>query len=129
MRTGIPASCWCFAATLLAAWGCSRPTEALTAGGKPVSHWIEEAKKPDAKARRKAVKELGHVGKADPAAIPVVIHAIKDPDPGVRQEAALALLNLAPDLPEAFEPLTEATRDKDAKVREYAAAALVRMRR
>jgi hypothetical protein len=38
--------------------------------GQPVSHWLEEAKKPDPKARKRAVKELGRVGKADPAMAP-----------------------------------------------------------
>ena len=100
----------------------------MTAGGKPVSHCLEEARKPDAKSRKKAVRELGHIGKADPAAIPVVIGALKDPDPVVRREAALALLNLV-DASEAADALAEAARDKDPKVREYATEALARLHR
>ena len=113
---------------VLASCGCSRTPEAVIAGGKPASHWLEEAKKPDAKSRKKAVKELGHIGKADPAAIPAVIAALKDFEPVVRREAALALLNLV-DASEAADALTEATHDKDPKVREYATEALARIRR
>ena len=109
--------------------GCSSKPEApVTAGGEPVSHWLDEAKKPGAKARKKAVRELGHVGKADPAAIPAVIAALKDPDATVRAEAALALLNLGPDAAEAVPALTEATRDKDATVRDHAEKALVKIK-
>jgi HEAT repeat protein len=112
----------------LAVTGCSRPAAPLTAGGRPVAHWLDELKKPDPKARKKAVRELGHIGKADPAAIPAVVGAVKDKDAAVRQEACLALLNLGPDAAEADDALTEATRDPDAKVREYAAEALAKVR-
>src|SRR5690242_5770948 len=114
------------AAFLLA--GCSSKDVPLTAGGQPVSHWLDELKKPEAKARKKAVKELGHVGKADPAAIPAVTAALKDADAGVRAEAALALLNLGPDAAEAEPALAEALKDRDRKVREYAAQALEKIR-
>jgi HEAT repeat protein len=109
--------------------GCStKSDEPLRAGGQTVAHWLDELKKPDPKARKKAVKELGHVGKADPEAIPAVTAALRDADAGVRAEAALALLNLGPDAAEAEPALTEATRDKDPKVREYATKALERVR-
>ena len=118
----------CLLVLTLAAGCSSRPEGPLTAGGRPVSHWLDELRSPDPKARKKAVRELGHVGKADPAAIPAVTGALKDPDPQVRAEAALALLNLGPDAAEAAPALAEATQDKDPKVREYAAKALERVR-
>ena len=109
--------------------GCSsKPDGPLTAGGQPVSYWLEEMKKPSPKARKKAVKELGHVGKADPSAIPAVINALKDADAGVRAEAALALLNLGTDAADAAPALAEATKDRDPKVRTYADKALEKVR-
>jgi HEAT repeat protein len=114
--------------TGLAVAGCSKPAAPLTAGGRPVAHWLDELKKPDPKARKKAVRELGHVGKADPAAIPAVTGALKDSDAAVRQEACLALLNLGPDAADADAALAGATQDPDAKVREYAAEALAKVR-
>jgi HEAT repeat protein len=114
-------------AALLVA-GCSSKDGPLTAGGRSVSHWLDEMKKPDAKARKKAVKELGHVGKAEPAALPAVTAALKDADAGVRAEAALALLNLGPEAADAEAALADAVRDKDAKVRQYAGQALDKIR-
>ena len=112
---------------LAAALGCSKTDTQLTAGGQPVSHWLEELKKSEPKARKKAVKELGHVGKSDPTAIPAVIAALKDADSGVRTEAALALLNLGPDAADAADALVDATRDRDPKVRDIATKALERI--
>ncbi len=113
----------------LLAGGCGKPAAPLTAGGRPVGHWLDELKKPDAKARKKAVRELGHVGRADPGAIPAVAAALKDKDPQVRQEAVLALLNLGPDAADAAPALADAAAaDKDPKVRDYAAQALARVR-
>ena len=83
--------------------GCSRPTDPLTSHGKPVAHWLEELKQPDAKARKKAVVALGAVGKADPAAIPALIAVVKDDRDGrVRNEAVVALLNIGPDAEDAI---------------------------
>ena len=107
--------------------GCAKPAAPLTAHGQPVAHWVEELKRPEAKARKKAVRALGHVGKADPAALPAVVAALKDRDAAVRQEAALALLNLGPDAADAVGALAEAQKDADAKVRAYAARALERV--
>src|SRR5579859_6377068 len=64
--------------------GCAKKDEPVIAHGKPVAHWLEELKKPDAKARKKATGALGLVGKADPAAIPALIRALKDSDATVR---------------------------------------------
>jgi len=108
---------------LLAA-GCGQPQGSLQSHGKPVAHWLEELKKPDAKARKKAVTALAHVGKADPAALPAVIAAVKDADPSVRDAAVLALLNPGPAARDAVPALTEAKEDPDATVRTHAARAL-----
>ena len=46
---------WLIAGLLIAgAAGCGKTEAPLTAGGRPVSHWLDELKKPDPKARRKA---------------------------------------------------------------------------
>ena len=120
---------WVLAAVVgVLAGGCGKPDAPLTAGGKPVSYWLEEAKKSDPKARRKAVRELGHVGAADPAAIPAVAGALKDRDVEVRREAALALLNLGPAATGVEPGLAEAANDPDKTVREYATQALERVR-
>ncbi len=114
-------------AGLLAA-GCGKSEPPLTAGGKPVAYWLDELKKPDPKARRKAVRELGHVGTADPAAIPAVVGAVKDRDAAVRREAVLALLNLGPVAKDAAPALSEAAaKDPDPTVRKDAAKALERV--
>ena len=109
--------------------GCSRPTDPLTSHGKPVAHWLEELKQPDAKARKKAVVALGAVGKADPAAIPALIAVVKDDRDGrVRNEAVVALLNIGPDAEDAIPALTEAEHDKDTTVRTNATKAIERIR-
>jgi HEAT repeat protein len=104
--------------------GCGR-TEPLTSHGRPVTYWLAQLHDRDAKARRKAVVALGHVGAADPTAIPAVIDATKDKDPVVRREAILALLNAG--AKEAVPALTEARNDRDPQVRAYATKALERI--
>jgi HEAT repeat protein len=106
--------------------GCGK-NQPVQAHDKPVSYWLEELKKPDAKSRKKAVLALGHVGTADPAAMPALMRAVKDPDATVRNEAVLALLNIGPDARDAIPVLTEAQTDKDATVRSHAAKALARI--
>jgi HEAT repeat protein len=108
--------------------GCGEGKQPLTAQGKPVSHWVEALKGRDARERKKAVKALGQVGAADPAAIPAVVGALKDKDAGVRAEAALALINIGPAAKEAEPALEEASKDSDATVRGYARKALERVR-
>ncbi|HZT83571.1 MAG TPA: HEAT repeat domain-containing protein [Gemmataceae bacterium] len=112
------------AALLLA--GCAKK-EPLTSHGKPVSYWVQALSDPDARTRKRAVTALGHVGTADPAAVPAVAGALKDRDPAVRQTAALALLNLGPDAREAVPALQEALKDRDPKVRAAAQKALERI--
>ena len=106
--------------------GCGKPPPP-TAGGKPVSHWVQVLQGPDVRARKKAVARLGNVGTADPAAVPALANALKDPDARVRAEAALALLKIGPAATEAAPALAEARNDPDATVRSRAAAALDRM--
>ena len=107
--------------------GCKGKNEPLMAHGKPVAFWLDELKKPDAGARKKAVTALGHVGRADPEAIPALIGAVKDRDAAVRNEAVLALLNIGADAKDAIPALTEAQNDKDATVRAHATKALERI--
>jgi len=107
--------------------GCHSKTQPLLSHDKPVSYWIEELRKPEPQARKKAVTALGHVGKADPAAIPALVEALHDPDAGVRDAAVLALLNLGSDAKDAVPALKEATKDKDATVRGHAVKALERI--
>jgi HEAT repeat protein len=109
---------------LLLLAGCGGGKEPVMAHGKPVTHWVNEAKKPDAKARQKAVVALGHVGTADPAALPALIAAVKDSDAGVRRAAVLALLNIGPAAKDAVPALREAKNDSDPTVRSHAARAL-----
>jgi hypothetical protein len=109
--------------------GCgAKESGPLVSHGKPVSHWVQELQSSDAKARKQAVKALGHFGPADPAVVPALAGALKDRDASVRVEAALALLNIGPAAQAASPALTEAQNDRDAKVREYAAKALERLR-
>jgi HEAT repeat protein len=108
------------------ALGCGKK-EPVISHGQPVSHWLQAIHDPDVKKRKKAVVALGHVGRADPAAIPAVIEAVKDADASVRVEAVLALLNIGPDAKDAVPALTEAQEDKDASVRSFAAKALERI--
>src|SRR5438876_1147014 len=86
------------------------------------------ARATDAKSRKKAVANLGHVGKADPAAIPALIGALKDRDAAVRDTAVLALLNLGPDAFDGTDALAKiAQHDPDATVRAHATKALARI--
>jgi HEAT repeat protein len=105
------------------AGGC-RKAQPTTAGGKPVSHWVEALKGPDARARKKAAHKLGNVGATDPLAIPALIGALKDRDARVRAEAALALLRIGPAAREAVPALLQTQKDPDARVRDCAAKAL-----
>jgi len=107
--------------------GCGKEQAPLTSHGKPVVHWLEELNKTDPKARKKAVVALGHVGTADPAALPALIGAVKDRDAAVRSKAILALLNIGPDAKDALAALDDARKDKDATVRSYAAKAMERI--
>jgi HEAT repeat protein len=116
---------WAAAALLLC--GCAKSPPTL-AGGKPVSHWVEALRGPDAKARKKAVAKLGNVGAADAAVLPALTAALRDRDPGVRREAILALLKCGPGAREAAGPLAVLRqRDRDPQVRAYAAKALAKI--
>jgi HEAT repeat protein len=111
----------------LALSACNDKSQPLLSHGQPVSHWLEELKSSDPAARKKAITALGHLGKADPAAIPALIEALHDNNAVVRDAAVLALLNLGPDAKDAVPALTNATKDKDANVRAHAAKAVERI--
>ncbi len=106
---------------LLGGCGKAKPT---MAGGRPVAHWMEELRSPDARARKKAAHKLGNAGVVDPSVVPALVEALKDADAGVRAEAVLALLKIGPAAREAVPALTAAQNDPDATVRAYAAKAL-----
>jgi HEAT repeat protein len=108
--------------TALAGCGGATPT---MAGGKPVAHWVEQMRSPDARARKRAVEKLGNVGPADPAALPAVLAALKDVDAAVRGAAVLALMKFGPEARQAADTLAELRqRDRSPQVRDYAARAL-----
>jgi len=109
-----------FVVLILAPAGCSSRSEPLRSHGKTVAEWLEELKHPDPALRKKAVLALGHVGKADAAAIPAVVGAVSDVDSGVRDQAVLSLLRLGPLAREALPALTAAQNDPDDTVREHA---------
>jgi hypothetical protein len=103
--------------------GCGKP-QPLLAGGKPVAHWVEALRSPDAKLRKQAATKLGNVGPSDPAALPALTAALKDPDPAVRCEVILALAKFGPAASDSTALLIEAQKDQHPKVRAYAARAL-----
>jgi hypothetical protein len=102
--------------------GCSQAPP--TSHGKPIAYWVEKVKDGDPKTRLKAVKALGHVGTADPAAVPALIEAVRDKDAEVRAAAIVALIPLGADAKGAVPALEQARNDPSPKVRLYAAKAL-----
>jgi len=115
-----------FTVLLAAVAGCGKPD--VTAGGKPVSHWLEAIKSSDAETRKKAIDKLANVGTADPGVLPALIGAVRDEDAEVRAKAALALLRLGPAAKEAIPALRDVQQnDPDEGVRAHAARALARI--
>jgi HEAT repeat protein len=110
---------------LVAGCGARAP---LQSHGRPVSHWVEALREPDARVRKKAVHALGHAAGVDAEALTALIGALKDRDAAVRAEAVLALLNLGPAAQEAIPALEEAQKDRDARVRAYSGKALEKIR-
>jgi HEAT repeat protein len=110
--------------------GCQRDEgpPGLYFSGEPVSHWVEAAKSPDPKVRKKAVDVLGNVGPADPAAIPALIAALKDKDPNVRDAAVLGLSKIGPPAADGLPALRVAMNDPNPTVRAHAATAVERVR-
>src|SRR5262249_60949698 len=94
--------------TLMLVVGCGpkAPTEKYFSG-KPVAHWLDAAKSPDARARKQAIDVLGNVGPADPAAIPALAVALKDKDARVREAAGPAPSKNATAAKDAAAPLTD----------------------
>jgi HEAT repeat protein len=117
-----------FCLVVAVAAGCGHEKQPLLSHGETVNHWLETLDDRDPIKRKKAVTALGHVGTADPAAIPAVTGALKDRDPRVRAEAALALSNVGVPAQDAIPALEEAQNDKDATVRSYAKKAVERIR-
>jgi HEAT repeat protein len=111
------------------AGGCGRDSgpKELYFSGQPVSHWLEAARSPDPKVRKKAVDVLGNVGPADPAAVPALAEAVKDKDAGVRDAAVLALSKIGPPAAAALPTLREATQDPNPTVRAHAVTAVERV--
>jgi HEAT repeat protein len=122
------AVCLMVAMIAIGSAGCGRKTVPLQSSGRPVAEWLKDVSSPDPKLRKKAVQSLGHVGTADPAAMPAVIGALKDRDATVREAAVLALLVIGPSAREAIPALVE-VRDKDTvpKVRQEAGKAIDRI--
>jgi HEAT repeat protein len=111
---------------IIAAAGCAKAPPTM-AHDKPVGHWVQAVRDPDARVRKRAVNVLGNVGTADPAALPALTVAVSDRDAAVRAAAVLALLKIGPPAREAVPALTEAQKDRDPTVRAYAAKALRRI--
>jgi len=113
-------------AVLLCGCGKEQPT---LSGGKPVSHWLAEAKGRDAKARKRAVFKLGNVGPADAAVLPAVLGALADQDPAVRCEAIRAVVKFGARGQVAQSKLVQMRQnDNDAEVRTIAAKALEKLK-
>ena len=114
---------------LSALWlaGCGGPTGPMLAHGKPVEHWVQALRDPDAKLRKRAADVLGNIGAADPAVVPALAGAVQDGDRAVRQAAVLALLKMGPDARPATPALRAACKDGDATVRSYATKALAKI--
>ena len=107
--------------------GCS--SSASLSGGKPVEHWVQAAKDPDAHVRRTAIAKLGNAGAAEAGAWAVVKDALHDRDAGVRREAILAVMKCGPRASEVLPSLTELEqRDPDPRVREGAAKAVRKLK-
>lgn len=103
--------------------GCAKSPPTL-AGGKPVRHWIETLRSPNARLRKQAVFKLGNVGPSHPDTLPVLLGALNDGDAAVRCEAILALLKFGPAAGQAVANLHDLRqRDPSAQVRLYAAKA------
>lgn len=123
MRVG-----WLIVVLALGLAGCARKTGPVTAAGRPAAEWAADLGSADAAVRKKAARELGHIGAADKAAVPALVGALKDKDAGVREAAVLALLAIGRPAAEAAPALTE-LRDRDPvpKVRQEAGKAVERI--
>jgi HEAT repeat protein len=109
--------------------GCGKAQPTLS-GGKPVEHWVQALKNPDARVRKEAASKLGNAGAANSAVLPALVTALKDPDAKVRCEVILALVKFGPDANEAVPILTELQKsDSDARVRTYAGEALEKIQK
>ena len=116
---------------LLCFTGCGKKSpELLSVSGKPIEFWLDALREggTDSPQRIKAIKALGNVGPAHPAAIPALIKALDSPEIAVRVEAVLALLKNGPHAKEALPVLQRmAQSDKEANVRSYAEKAIAKI--
>src|SRR5258708_1460864 len=86
--------------------GCGKKNAGpVRSHGKTADQGVADLDSSDVVTRKKAIQALGHLGKADPAAIPAVIRSLKDPDPIVRDAAVIALLNVGSNAKDAIAPL------------------------
>ena len=109
--------------------GCGQ-TQPTLSGGKPLEHWVQALKDPDARVRKEAASKLGNAGPANSAVLPALIAALRDSDPKVRCEVILALVKFDADAKEAVPILTELQKsDCDARVRTYAGEALEKIQK
>ena len=110
--------------------GC-RPKETIPGkwfAGKPVEHWLEAIKSPNAKLRRRAAEVLGNVGQADPRSVEALAAALSDTDRRVREEAVLGLSKMGPVAAAAADAIQKAIRtERDPQVLAHAKAALARV--
>jgi len=64
--------------------------------GKPLSHWLSQAKDKDPNVRFRATEALGEMGAAAKAAVPTLAELLRDKEWSVRKSAALALRKIEP---------------------------------
>jgi HEAT repeat protein len=120
----------CWAVILAVALGGCGPAPPTLSGGKPVTHWVEALRDPDARQRRTAAFKLGNAGPADAAVLPALVEALRDPEAAVRREAIVALVKFGPGAREATGTLNNLRElDPDPGVRADAARALERLGR
>jgi HEAT repeat protein len=116
------------AAAALTLAGCSDSPGPTLAHGKPLEHWVQALRDPDARTRKRAADILGNIGAVDATVIPALASALKDPDRAVRAATVIALLKMGPAARDATPALVEASKDSDTKVRSCAAQALRNLR-
>ena len=115
-------------ATALAGCAAKETIPGKWFAGKPVEHWLEAIKSPDAKLRRRAAEVLGNVGQADLRSVDALAAALSDPDRRVREEAVLGLSKMGPVAAAAADAIQKAIRtERDPQVLAHAKAALARV--
>ena len=108
--------------------GCGGSPQPTLAHGKPIEHWVQALRDPDARTRKRAADVLGNVGAADAKVVAALADGTRDRDRTVREATVLALLKIGPAAKDAAPALVAASKDSDAKVRAYASRALENIR-